>query len=201
MKQGWQPSTELLVRRLVTDVLMRHLLIMGLSVALNWDEQLPVPLGHGAQRERPWGAQALPQFPPQLLWGGSGSMQHSHPAKGAPIKALFWEETVLEGNWWAWGCVLCPHPMPGAAGMRGPRCAPAAQPCVPYPPLSSPQIPMGNHAQEPQPLLTPTLWGFGVLGEGGGLRGTHGVVTPGGPMCFVPAPPQQLSPEVGVPMG
>lgn len=64
LKQGWQPSTELLVRRLVTDVLMRHLLIMGLSVALNWDEQLRVPLGHRAQRERPWGAQALPQFPP-----------------------------------------------------------------------------------------------------------------------------------------
>lgn len=101
------------------------------------------------------------------------------------------------------GMGLCTVPPPHAWSSRdeGTPVCPSCTALYSLPPPSSPQIPMGNHAQEPQPLLTPTLWGFGVLGEGGGLRRTHGVVTPGGPMCFVPAPPQRLSPEVGVPMG
>lgn len=62
-KRGWHPSTELLVSALVTDVLMRHLLIMGLSFTLNRDEQLGArasdtgPREDGAERPRAkgWG--------------------------------------------------------------------------------------------------------------------------------------------------
>lgn len=98
-----------------------------------------------------------------------------------PSKRGTQESPHLEGNRWAWGCVLCPHPISKAAGMWGPRCASAAWPYVPYPPLF-PQIPMGNNAQEPQPLLTATLWGFWGLGWGfvghpqdGDTRGSYGL--------------------------
>lgn len=110
-KRGWHPSTELLVSALVTDVLMRHLLIMGLSFTLNRDEQLGAPASDtgpredGAERPRAegWGWGPPPGAmgqnpPPNLSWcwvnPACFGVLGSQPGKGG----VWWKPRLGRGD-------------------------------------------------------------------------------------------------------
>lgn len=166
-KRGWHPSTELLVSALVTDVLMRHLLIMGLSFTLNRDEQLGAPASDtgpredGAERPRAegWGWDppgATGQDPPPRIYPGAGQIQlvlgcWVHPlAKGGFGGNLDWGAvTPLKPQgfffFWGGGHPCCPP------HLMAPRSLP--------PPLR--KIGAGISAR-PDPVATTKK--FGVLG-------------------------------------